>query len=66
MKRHQVFAPEDLSKMGKVFHRASLKTPGERQRTLLAKAIVITYRPKASETALAAAALHLVGLDYLN
>jgi hypothetical protein len=51
--------------MTKVFLRARKGMPGEQEKTQLAKAIVMTFRPKASETALAAAAAHLVGLKYL-
>jgi hypothetical protein len=65
MKRFQVFSPEDLDLMGKVFLRASDELQGT-QKTQLAKAIVMTYRPRATEAALAAAALHLVSLKYLN
>ena len=65
MKRFQVFSPEDLDLMGKVFLRASDELQ-EVQKNQLAKAIVMTYRPRATEAALAAAALHLVGLKYLN
>jgi hypothetical protein len=65
MKRFQVFGPEDLERMSKAFRRArgALK---EEQNEQLAKAIVMTYRPRATEAALAAAALHLVGLKYIN
>ena len=66
MRRYQVFSPEDLDLMTKVFLRARKGMPGEQQKTQLAKAIVMTFRPKATEAALAAAALHLVGLKYLN
>ena len=54
--------------MGSVF-RACAALPGtqsEKEKDLLAKAIVITYRPRASEAALKAAAVHLVGLKYLS
>ena len=40
--------------------------PGDQQKNKLAKAIVMTFRPKATEAALAAAAMHLVGLKYLS
>ena len=66
MRRYQVFSPEDLDLMTKVFLRARKGMPGEQQDTQLAKAIVMTFRPKATEVALAAAAVHLVGLKYLN
>ena len=70
MKRSQVFNPEDLDLMGKVFRRACNELPEvlhcENQKNLLAKAIVITYRTKRSEAALAAAAKHLVALKYLH
>ena len=66
MRRYQVFSPEDLDLMTKVFLRARMGMQGEQQKTQLAKAIVMTFRPKASEAALAAAAVHLVGLKYLN
>jgi hypothetical protein len=65
MKRFQVFNPEDLDRMSNAFLRAS-KQLQEAQKNQLAKAIVMTYRPRATEAALAAAALHLVGLNYLN
>lgn len=65
MKRSQVFNPEDLDRMSKAFLHAS-KQLQEAQKNQLAKAIVMTYRPRATEAALAAAALHLVGLKYLN
>ena len=68
MKRHQVFGPEDLNRMGKVFQ-ACAALPGTqsaKEKDQLAKAIVITYRPRASEAALKAAAVHLVGLKYLS
>ena len=51
--------------MTNAFLRAS-KQLHEAQKNQLAKAIVMTYRPRATEAALAAAALHLVGLKYLN
>lgn len=70
MRRHQVFGPEDLDRMGRVFRQSSEKMPlardCEKQKTQLAKAIIITYRPKASEAALAAAASHLLGLKYMR
>lgn len=68
MKRYQVFGPEDLNKMGNVFRACAAlsATQSEKEKDLLAKAIVITYRPRASEAALQAAAGHLVGLNYLN
>lgn len=70
MRRHQVFGPEDLDRMGKVFRQVSGKMPQapdcEKLMTQLAKAIIITYRSKASEAALAAAASHLVRLRYLG
>ena len=70
MRRCQVFSPEDLDLMSKVFSRACDGMPGEQpddtQRTQLAKAVVITYRTRHSESALAAAALHLVDLKLLN
>ena len=70
MTRHQVFGPEDLDRMGKVFRQASGQMAQardcEKQKTQLAKAIIITYKPKASEPALAAAASHLVGLRYMR
>jgi hypothetical protein len=70
MRRHQIFGPEDLERMGNVYRRASRELPQardcEKQRTQLAKAIIITYRPKATEAALATTASHLVGLRYLN
>lgn len=66
MRRYQVFSPEDLDLMTKVFLRARKGMPGEKQKTQLAKAIVMTFRPKATEAALAAAAVHLVGLKYLS
>ena len=69
MKRHQVFGPEDLHRIaGKVFQ-ACAALPGTqsaKEKDQLAKAIVITYRPRASEAALQAAAVHLVGLKYLG
>jgi hypothetical protein len=65
MKRHQVFSPEDLDLMGKVFFRASDELQGSKKNQL-AKAIVMTYRPRATEAALAAAALHLVSLKYID
>ena len=65
MKRFQVFNPEDLDRMTKVFLRASDELQGA-EKDQLAKAIVMTYRPRATEVALAAAALHLVGLKYLH
>lgn len=65
MKRHQVFSPDDLNFMSKVFLRASNEIQ-ECQKDQLAKAIMMTYRPRATEAALAVAALHLVGLNYLN
>lgn len=68
MRRHQVFGPEDLDRMGKVFRHASGQMAHrdcDKQMTQLAKAIIITYRPKASEAALAAAVSHLVGLKYM-
>ena len=65
MKRFQVFNPEDLDLMGKVFCLASNELQ-EGKKEQLAKAIVMTYRPRATEAALAAAALHLVALKYLN
>jgi hypothetical protein len=66
--RYQVFSPEDLNRMGKVFRACAAlpETLSEKEKDLLAKAIVITYRPRASEAALRAAAVHLVGLKYLN
>ncbi len=68
MKRYQVFSPEDLNRMGKVFRGCTIlpETQSEKEKDLLAKAIVITYRPRASEAALKVAAIHLVGLKYLN
>ena len=70
MKRCQFFGPEDLDLMSKVFLRASREMPKsqfcEKQKTVLAKAIIITFRPKATEAALVAAATHLVDLRYLN
>jgi len=70
MTRSLVFSPEDLELMGKVFRRACDELPEvherEKQKVQLAKAIVITYRTKRSEAALAAAAKHLVALKYLN
>jgi hypothetical protein len=70
MKRCQVFGPEDLDLMSKVFLRASREIPMtqfcEKQMTVLAKAIIITFRAKATEAALMAAATHLVALRYLN
>lgn len=70
MKRCQVFAPEDLSLMSKVYLRAGRERPAmmtnDADKTSLAKAVVITYRQRISEAALAAAALHLVGLKILN
>ena len=70
MARSQVFSPEDLDLMGKVFQRACNELPEtrhcEKQKNQLAKAIVITYRTKRSEAALAAAAKHLLALRYLN
>lgn len=68
MRRSQVFSPQDLDLMGKVFLRASYDWPrqNEKQKLALARAIVITYRSKLSEAALAAAALHLVGLRVLH
>jgi hypothetical protein len=65
MKRFQVFGPEDLDRMSKAFRRARGALQ-EEQKEQLAKAIVMTYRPRATEEALATAALHLVGLKYLN
>lgn len=65
MKRCQVFNPEDLDRMSKAFLRARNKLQ-QAQQNQLAKAIVMTYRPRATEAALATAALHLVGLNYLN
>ena len=65
MKRFQVFNPEDLDLMSKAFVRASNQLQGSKK-DQLAKAIVMTYRPRATEAALAAAALHLVDLKYLN
>ena len=69
-KRCQVFGPEDLALMGKAFRRASQELSPDaqspKQKNALAKAIVMTYRAKLSETALAAVALHLLGLNYLN
>ena len=64
MKRFQVFNPEDLDRMTKVFLRASNELEVA-ENDQLAKAIVMTYRPRATEDALAAAALHLVSLKYL-
>lgn len=70
MKRSHVFNPEDLDLMGKVFQRACRELPEapgcEMQKNQLAKAIVMTYRTKRSEAALAAAAKHLVALKYMN
>ena len=68
MKRHQIFGPEDLNRMGNVFRACAAlpETQSEKEKDLLAKAIVITYRPRASEAALKAAAVHLVGLKYLS
>jgi hypothetical protein len=69
MTRSQVFSPEDLDLMRKVFRRACDELPEvrcEKQKNQIAKAIVITYRTKRSEDALAAAAKHLVALKYLN
>lgn len=68
MKRYQVFSPEDLNRMGNVFRACAAlpETQSENEKNQLAKAIVITYRPRASEAALKAAAVHLVGLKYLS
>ena len=70
MKRCQIFAPEDLSLMTKVYLRAGRERPNmmksEMGKTSLAKAIVITYRQRISEAALAAAALHLASLKILD
>ena len=65
MKRFQVFGPEDLELMSKAFRRARSQLRNK-QEDQLAKAIVMTFRPRATEVALATAALHLVGLKYLN
>jgi hypothetical protein len=68
MKRHQVFSPEDLIRMGKVFRACAPlpETQSKKENDQLAKAIVITYRPRASEAALKVAAVHLVGLKYFS
>ena len=54
--------------MGNVFRACAAlpETQSENEKNQLAKAIVITYRPRASEAALKAAAVHLVGLKYLS